>query len=139
MKVLTATRETQGWRDNDYCWTIEGELVLFVPLECDGGSVDDECGCRRGMAGMTSYRATSTMKVIEREDLDPDRYFELVAGNLQAQGYLNDALLENPEVNDWVHQLTDELIEIGASAPVGAVLERRDNTLRIRTVTETAT
>ena len=30
MKVLTATGQTQGWRDNDFCWAVEGELVLFV-------------------------------------------------------------------------------------------------------------
>jgi hypothetical protein len=29
MKVFAATSETQGWRDNDYCCTIEGELVIF--------------------------------------------------------------------------------------------------------------
>ena len=137
MKVLTATRETQGWRDNDYCWAIEGELVLFVPIECGGGTVDDDCGCRRGMAGMTSHRATSTMKVVERNDLDRDIYFELVTENLKSQGYLTDALMESPEVNEWVHHLTDELIYLAAMAPVEAVLERRDDILRIRTPQQT--
>ena len=33
MKVVTATSQTQGWRDNDFCWTVEGELLFFAPLE----------------------------------------------------------------------------------------------------------
>lgn len=138
MKVLTATRHTQGWRDNDYCWAIEGELVLFAPIECTRGSVDDECGCRRGMAGMTSRRATSTMKVVERTDLDPDAYATLVVENLKAQGYLTDALLESREVREWVEHLANELIHLAASAPVGAVLERRGDILQIRTVEQPA-
>lgn len=133
MKALTATRETQGWRDNDYCWAVEGELVFFVPFECDRGSVDDECGCRRGMAGMSSHQATSTMKVIDRDDLDRERYLELIVGGLQAQGYLNDRLLANPEVNEWVDGLTNELIHLAAAAPIGAVMERRGEILQIRT------
>jgi hypothetical protein len=34
MKVLVATDQTRGWRANDFCWTVEGELVFFPPLEC---------------------------------------------------------------------------------------------------------
>ncbi|MGH2698498.1 MAG: DUF7715 family protein [Actinomycetota bacterium] len=30
MNVLTATSQTLGWRDNHFCWTVEGELV-FIP------------------------------------------------------------------------------------------------------------
>ncbi|MGH2827642.1 MAG: DUF7715 family protein, partial [Actinomycetota bacterium] len=53
--MLTATNQTQRWRDNDFCWTVEGELVFLAPLQCEPGSVDDECGCRRAMAGMVSH------------------------------------------------------------------------------------
>jgi hypothetical protein len=34
MNVLTATSHTQGWRDNDFCWSVEGELVFMPPIEC---------------------------------------------------------------------------------------------------------
>ena len=71
MKVVTATSQTQGWRDNDFCWTVEGELLFFAPLECGRGSIDDNCGCRHSMAGLWSHRATTTMKVIERSNLNP--------------------------------------------------------------------
>jgi hypothetical protein len=29
MKVLVATNETQGMFEDDYCWTVEGELVYI--------------------------------------------------------------------------------------------------------------
>ena len=86
MKVLAATRQTQGWRDNDFCSTVEGELVFFAPFECSRGFVDDDCGCRRSMAGLVRHRATTTIKVIEREDLDPETYFVLIADGLESQG-----------------------------------------------------
>lgn len=131
MKVLTATRRTQGWRDNDFSWTVDGELVFFTPIECDRGSVDDDCGCRRSMAGLVSHRATTTMKVVDR-DLDPETYFALIADGLESQGYVTNELMANPNVNQWVHDLTDELIYLAAVCPVGTVVERRGDILAPR-------
>ena len=38
------------------------------------------------MAGLVRHRATTTIKVIEREDLDPETYFVLIADGLESQG-----------------------------------------------------
>jgi hypothetical protein len=65
MRILVATSETQGERDGDYCWTVEGELVRLPGLTCP----DPGCGCTRGWAGLASSRSTTTCKVVER-DLD---------------------------------------------------------------------
>jgi hypothetical protein len=132
MKVLTATRQTQGWRKNDYSWTVDGELVLLVPGECSGGSVDDGCGCRRGMSGMVSHRATTTMKVVDRNDLDPDSYPILIVDALQSQGYLKDVSLADPEVSEWVQELNVALMNLADSFPVGTVVERRGDVLVAR-------
>jgi hypothetical protein len=136
MKVFTATSETQGLRDNDFSWTVEGELVFFAPIECGRGYVDDDCGCRRSLAGMVSERATTTVKVLEREDLDPESYFVLVADALERQGYVTEELMTNPNVSDWVHDLTDELIWLAAGWPVGTVLERRGEIVLPRTLSD---
>lgn len=133
MKVLTATRRTQGWRDNDFSWTVEGELVFFAPFECGRGSVDDDCGCRRSMAGLVSHRATTTVRVVEREDLDPETYFALIADGLASQGYVTEELMANRNVDEWVHDLTDELIYLAANCSVGTVLERRGDVIAPRT------
>jgi hypothetical protein len=132
MKVLTATSQTQGWRDNDFCWTVEGELVLFVPFECSRGSIDDGCGCRRSMGGAVSHRATTTMQVTERSDLNADAYFGLIADSLESQGYVNERLLTKAEVEDWVRDLSEELISLAAPWPVGTVVERRGDFIMLR-------
>lgn len=132
MKVLTATRETQGWRDNDFSWTVEGELVFFVPIECGRGSIDDGCGCRRGMAGMVSHLATTTVKVVDREDLNPRTYFALVQDALHSQGYLNDDILTSAEVREWVEDQALELRHMASAFPIGTILERRGDMLSVR-------
>lgn len=138
MKVLTATCETQGRRDNDYCGAFEGELVYFVPIECDGGSVDDRCGCRRGMAGVASCHATTTIKVAERQDLDPDSYSGLIADAYQKQGYVTEELLATQEVRVWLRQMADELVELARPWSVGTVLERRGDMLMCRSTGDPA-
>jgi hypothetical protein len=132
MKVLTATNQTQGWRDNDFCWTVEGELVFFTPLDCSRGYVDDHCGCRRSMAGLVSQRATTTIKVVDREELDPDMYFSLISDGLLDQGYVTEDLLTNRNVDEWVHDLTDELMFLAGALPEGTVVERRGDCITVR-------
>lgn len=132
MKVLVATTETQGWRENDFCAAVEDELVLFVPFQCSGGSIDDGCGCRRAMSGSASHRATTTVKVVERTDLSRETYLVLVADSLESQGYIDQELLKKTEVSEWVQDLADDLIRIAAAFPVGTVLERRGELMRVR-------
>ncbi len=134
--MLTATNETQGRRANDFCWTVEGELVCFPPIECSCGTIDDGCGCHRGMAGLASHRATTTMKVIERPDLDPKTYSALISDGYQKQGYLNEDLLADAEVRAWLRDAIDELIQLADPWPVGTVLERRGDVIRLRSRTE---
>ncbi|CAN5489972.1 hypothetical protein BH20ACT23_BH20ACT23_17240 [soil metagenome] len=132
MNVLTATNQNQGWRDNDFCWTVEGELVFFPPLECGRGSIDDECGCRRSMAGTMSHRATTTIKVADREELDPGTYFTLLSDALRDQGYVTKELMTNREVNGWLRDLTDELVCMAEVFEAGTVLERRGDFVNVR-------
>ncbi|MGH2751219.1 MAG: DUF7715 family protein [Actinomycetota bacterium] len=135
MNVLTATSQTQGWRDNDFCWTVEGELVFFPPLECEPGSIDDRCGCRRSMAGIASHRATTTIKVADREELDPDTYFMLISDGLRDQGYVTKELMMNREVNEWLRDLTGDLVRMAGAFEVGTVLERRGDFVNVRRAT----
>jgi hypothetical protein len=136
MNVLTATNQTQGLRDNDFCWTVEGELVFFPPIECGRGSIDDECGCRRSMAGTVSHRATTTIKVAQRADLDPDTYFLLISDAFRDQGYVTRELMRKRDVSDWVHDLSAELLYLAGSAGAGTILERRGDFVNVRRSTE---
>lgn len=132
MKVLSATSETQGWRDNDFCWAVEGELVVFPPIECDCGTIDDECGCHRAMAGLASHRATTTIQVSDRVELDRETYFKLVADGLEQQGYLPCELRGDLEVEEWLRDLVQDLVRSAACFKTGTVLERRGDFLAVR-------
>jgi hypothetical protein len=127
MRLLTATRQSQGRRDNDYDWCVEGELVRF-DVVCRSGRLDPDggCGCGRGFAGMSSCRATTTCLVrnlpFSRRDVQV-----ALAASLHAAGYLARA-------NDLaaVADEADELIRIAARFRVGDIVERRLNVLRVR-------
>jgi len=115
MKLITATATTQGQRDNDYCWTVEGELV-YIGFTCatDMNNPDGGCGCGRGWAGLNSHRATTTAMVRDL-DLTRDDYAEALRSGLEQQGWSTDD----------VQDLADRLAHLADSYPVGAVLERR--------------
>lgn len=134
MNVLTATSQTQGWRDNDFCWTVEGELVLLPPLECGRGSVDDGCGCRRSMSGMVSQRATTTIEVAHREELDPEIYFTIFSDCLMDLGYVPKRLMTEPDVVEWLREGTGVLMDLAEGFEVGTILERRGDSLNVRRV-----
>jgi hypothetical protein len=132
MKVLTATSQTQGWRDDDFCWAVEGELVLFPPIECGHGFIDDHCGCRRSMAGLTSRLSTTTIKVADRGEIDPHTYFTLISDGLADLGYVTKELREDPEVIEWLHETNAELMCMADAFSTETVLERRGDWVNVR-------
>lgn len=127
MKLLTATSLTQGERDNDYHWCVEGELIRFdVVCGRSARNPDDRCGCGRGFAGMSSMRATTTALV---RDLPMERLDVQIAlaASLHAAGYL-----ANPNDLAAVADEAEELIGIAYAFDVGDVIERRLDLLRVR-------
>lgn len=131
MKVLAATNKTQGRRDNDFCWAIEGELVTFPVIECECGTSDDACGCHRAMAGLASSRGTTTMQVIDRPELDGETYYRLIADGLRRQGYIPKGPMD-AEVREWLRDVVRELVVAASIFEPGTVLERRESMLRVR-------
>jgi hypothetical protein len=123
MKVLVATSDTQGERENDFSFCIEGELVT-VGLVCaaDEQDPDGGCGCGRAFAGLNSHRATTTAKVKEVE-LSEDDYVEALRSSLAQQGWPTEDV---SELATWLAQLV-------STWPTGAVIERRLDDIYIRT------
>jgi len=118
MKVLVATKETQGNRKNDFDWCNEGEIVRFA-FECDGETVDGNCGCKRSMAGIDSQKATTTMKVVDM-DITEQKMIELIRQSLAKAGW-------GAEVQELANGDTTELLRIAAVFNIGDVVERRGN------------
>jgi hypothetical protein len=84
------------------------------------------------MAGLVSQRATTTIKVVAREELVPSTYFALISDGLTKQGYVTEELRTKPDVNEWLRDLTHELISIANAFEVTTVLERRGDFINVR-------
>ena len=119
MKVLVATHESQQARDDDYSFTIDGELVYIQGADC----ANPDCGCARGFAGMASHRATTTAKVVERHDLTEADLRQALIDSLEAGGWLA-AMDAAGFRDDGVEELLGLLSEVTASAPVGSLVRR---------------
>ncbi len=126
MKVLTATRRTQGDRPGDFCWTIPGELVRFG-MTCDRDRLNPEgpCGCGRSFAGLASSKATTTAEVRDL-DMTRDDYLATLASNLQRNGW------DSGDLHADLERYADELLDLAAWAGAGAVLERGVDYVTVR-------
>ncbi len=120
MRVLVATEETQGHRKTDFCWTEEGELVSFAS-ECTGETIDGECGCRRSLCGLKTGKATTTFRVVEREELSPVGLVSLLAASLvRRQSYGN-----REEARPAAEEDASRLAALAGAHPEGTILEKR--------------
>lgn len=120
MKLLVATRETQGDRVDDYCYTVDGELVTPVVFECDHG---DECGCQRGFPGLASSRATTTARVAELPEFTIVHLWQALSDSLERQGWLR--LFPDPdERDDLIGEHVRTIRLICNALPEGAVVRR---------------
>jgi hypothetical protein len=118
MKLLISTKETQGQRPNDFCYTNPGELV--VPgFECDSehGDPDGVCGCARAMCGLQTRKGTTTAKV-EDVHMDVRSFTNLVLFSHNQAGFTT---LTRTDCEQTVKALLTAIEPF----PVGAVLEYR--------------
>lgn len=115
MKILVATKLTQGTRSNDYNYCVPGELVwVQEPCGRDRRDPDGGCGCGRGFAGVASHRATTTAQVVE---VDFTRA-ELIAA-------MQTSLADGGWPQDWAAEVVDDNLTIASAFPAGTVIERR--------------
>lgn len=113
MKYLVATRETQGERANDFFFCLEGEPVHFGVI-CDGDSgADSSCGCSRSMIGLSSRKATTTVRVTDVDEMSELAYRSMMIPIIGPSA-------------------TDDLMFVARSHEVGDVLEYRDSEFSCR-------
>lgn len=125
LKYIVATHRTQGERDNDSTSVPDGELV-DIPGKSHEDPDDTYCACARSFAGFSSRQATTTAEVVE-SDMTPAGYIRRFHTMLLALGYENTAAVRTDALNDAVH-----LLLIAAQWPVGTVVERRGDEVRVR-------
>ncbi|MCA0147102.1 hypothetical protein [Blastococcus sp. LR1] len=130
MKLLTATQERQGEQEGDFCYAIEGELVLlgFV-CATDEDDPDGGCGCGRAFTGMSSMRATTTALVRDLDvSLDDVR---LAVTDYYVSAGMGPDVIGGAEFEDVVSATLEDLAQI-THVPVGAVVGRRLDNLTWR-------
>jgi hypothetical protein len=120
MKILVATKETQGRRPNDFFWAREGELVAFGS-ECQDEPIDGSCGCRRALCGVVTRLATTTFRVEERAELWPEDLVDLLATMLVAGRWFATVERALPLAADNALRL----VRLASSFADGTILERR--------------
>lgn len=119
MKVLVATHADQGEQDGDYCWTLDGELVSPLVLECANG---DWCGCRRGFPGFASSRATTTAIVTELDHFGEAELVTAVTDYLTNAGWLT--WLGEQDRQAQVANLIEAIMEVTSAFSVGTIVRR---------------
>jgi len=126
MKVLVATKETQGQRKNDFCWVPEGEIVKFG-FDCDGDAVDGSCGCRRSLVGIQCSKATTTMKVAE-VDFTKGELKAKLRESLVREGWMACYKTADKQRDFMEREWTafGHLLKVAAKLPVGTIVERRE-------------
>jgi len=118
MNILVATSQSQGAAPNDFCYTVEGELVWF-PIPCDSPT----CECKRAMSGLASHRATSTVRVVDRPDITFEELVDAIADSAETQGY--QWLFD--DVGQFARRQAEELTLVADCMGPTAVLERRND------------
>lgn len=125
MKLLAATSLTQGWREDDFCWTTPGELVYFgIDAGC-GKHPDGKCGCGRSMVGLQSFKSTTTMQVVQSQLSEADLR-RLLTDSLKLAGFF-----PKPAT---VRTLGEELQLAAIAFNTGDIVERRGKKIELRRI-----
>lgn len=125
MHVMVATRRTQGERDDDYAWAVDGELAFLPMVECEWRIPERFRKGARYFLGLESGGETTTAEIIEL-DVGADDIVTFVAEQLAAAGWSASARAQEAE------RLAAEMLGIAALFPVGTVLEKRGREIRAR-------
>ncbi len=122
MNVFVAAPLGQEADNDDFSWTVAGELVTLAVRPCS----DVECGCQRSMAGISSARATSVFVVADLPITRAD-YEVALRDGLTRQGWIE------PDSNPpWFREFVAFHVEDAAMLPVGAPLRLEDGEFIVR-------
>lgn len=121
IKILVSTKNTQGWRKNDFCFVPEEQPVwLGFVCDRDKNNPDGSCGCSRSMVGVENLKGTTTFVVAPFNG--SIMAFDRIIG-AAIEKSLERPLKESDD--DMVSQESSLVIHIASKHDIGTVLERR--------------
>ena len=127
MKILISTQETQGYRDNDFCFVPEGEIVAIgITCDHDKNDPDGYCGCYRDFNGAKCGLGTTTAKVIDTS-ISFEEYLDIIRNFLYE---LFDGMIELDDSD--VYDLTYKMLGIASLFPKGSIIEKRGEIFKRR-------
>jgi hypothetical protein len=126
ISVLVATTRTQGARDSDFITCSPQELVDITAACAHDPSDPGACWHCHAFTGLDTRRATTTAEVAERA-MSVDDYIAAHLASLRRAG-----LPDSPRVRRWAREAAREMLRIAAAFPVGAVVDRRGDTIEQR-------
>jgi len=132
--MLVATKTTQGWRQNDYCETSEGEVVIPIK-QCKSKDrdecvkIDSACGCRRMMVGIESCNCTTTARAIEINKPEDAIKKQILYCYREIGRDCRHTLSELKQMADRDYDWNRTIAE---KVGIGAVIERRGGRYKMR-------
>ncbi|MGW5272753.1 DUF7715 family protein [Streptomyces sp. NPDC004044] len=129
MKLLTATSRTQGQRNSDFAFGVEGELVIVGPIVCDRDLEDPDggCGCGRSFAGLNSGKGTTTAVVTDL-DFTRDDAAEAIRSSLEQSNFIK--YMDAADLAEMV----EDTLQLADDFEVGTVVERRLDDINKRAI-----
>jgi len=129
MKILVSTKDTQGKRNNDFCFVPENEIVIYPFFECGSGSLDDDCGCKRSLCGIKSMTVTTTFKVVDMA-ISKKGFVQLYKKAMINAGFGKVFKSGDKEQKKMMENIlfgnVEKLTNIAEGNSIGTVLERRE-------------
>ncbi len=116
IKCMVATKDTQGQRENDFCFATEGEIVRFGPLCCSDKDLDGGCGCARSLVGIESGKSTTTMKIVEL-DITQAKYLAMVKASVKKS--------DDDATDETIEQEALEVLFASEQFGLGFIIEYR--------------
>ena len=127
MKVIVATRESQGARPSDFNDCVDGELVWMLdPCPESRRRPYGPCGCGRSFQGMNSHGSTTTGIVREFPGLTPEDYADALRASFDAQDWCECCRTQGVDTH------VAQLAYIASRFAEGAVVERQLREVRVR-------
>jgi hypothetical protein len=123
VKLLVAIEALDD--EDDFSYTVPGEMVHFPPVVCDC----PECGCEKSMAGFMSHRAT-TCFVVRDLDVNAATYTDMLFKTLADGGWVTEG---SGADRRWVAQWAVEHMEMAAELPVDTPLRFDRGRVLVRT------
>lgn len=123
MKVLVATRRSQGDREGDYMHGVPGELV-WIPPSCDADLKNpaNGCGCTRGFGGLSSHKAMTTVEVVESH-MTPEEVRVAFEVSLRDQGWIPPGT-PSDVVEEILAETMVDILSHAEAFPLGALIRR---------------